>query len=67
MENEKITTKLALRLAKYAAETKARLSTIPNNMVIVMDDEIREELVSGYLSAFQDGAAFILETLNEND
>ena len=74
MDQKTITTRLAFRLAKHAAETKARLSAIPNNMVIVMDEDVREQLVSGYLSSFQEGALFVLnelkadlEDIEEND
>lgn len=48
-------------LMAYAAKTDAMLQAIPNNTVIVMTDEVREQMVCKILDGVRDGVKWIIE------
>ena len=48
-------------LIAYAAKADAMLQAIPNNTVIVMTDEVREQMVCKILDGVRDGVKWIIE------
>ena len=48
-------------LVAYAAKYEAILQSIPDNTVIVMNEEVREKMVSRVLEGVRDGVKWILE------
>lgn len=48
-------------LMAYAAKADAMLQAIPNNTVIVMTDEVREQMVCKILDGVRDGVKWIIE------
>lgn len=58
MKNEDLVTNM---LMQYSAVCDAKLQAIPNGMVIVMSDDVRENLVKTIIDAFHDGVIWAVE------